>query len=224
MSYPTFDLTRSITKKQIVAASGLLLILFVIAHLLGNLYIYGGPESLNGYAQKLNQLGSIKYAFRWALFFIFLIHITFTILVVTENIKARGMSRYKVDNSRGPRSLSTRLMPYSGAYLIIYLIYHLYDFTLAPHHGPNSMINGMDLGLWGLVVNTFRDPFHSMFYVIAMGFLSLHLSHGVESVLQTFGFNDHRFTPKIKKFSNYFAFIIMAAYSSIPLYVLTCLK
>ena len=57
MSYQTFDIQRSITRKQTVALTGLLLILFVIAHLAGNLFIYGGPETFNGYAEKLEHLG-----------------------------------------------------------------------------------------------------------------------------------------------------------------------
>src|ERR1041385_638065 len=112
MSYPTFDFARSITKKQIVAVTGMLLIIFVIAHLAGNLLIYAGPQAFNGYAEHLNQLGLLKNVFEWALLFLFLIHISFTAFLVYENIKARGVNRYAVDASRGPRSIATRLMPY----------------------------------------------------------------------------------------------------------------
>jgi succinate dehydrogenase / fumarate reductase cytochrome b subunit len=220
MSYQTLDFSRSITKKQIVALTGLMLIVFVIMHLAGNLFVFGGPKVFNGYADKLVGFGGLLKAAEWGLFGVFLIHVTFTAFLVYENIVARGTTRYAVENSRGPRSLATRLMPYSGTYLVVYLIWHLYDFTWASHKGAMTVLHGESLGLYGLVVNTFKDPLHAWLYVVAMGFLALHLAHGVESCIQTFGFNDNRFSPKIKKFSQWFALIIMLAYSSIPLYIL----
>ena len=224
MSYQTFDIKRSITKKQTVAVTGLLLILFVIAHLVGNLLIYAGPEAFNGYAEHLDQLGIFKKIAEWGLFFIFLIHIERVTSLVVQNIRAAGgLKRYAVDNSRGPRSIATRLMPYSGTYLILYLIWHLYDFTWAKDE-TRSFIYGKSFGLYGLVVNSFKDPLHCWLYVIAMCFLGLHLAHGFESFIQTFGFNDSRFTPKIKKFSHLFALAIVIGFSSIPLYVLYFLK
>ena len=224
MSYQTLDFTRSITKKQIVALTGLMLIVFVLMHLAGNLFIFGGPKPFNTYAGTLEHFGILLKMAEWGLFFVFLIHVTFTAFVVCENIAARGMTRYAVDNSRGPRSIATRLMPYSGTYLVIYLIWHLFDFTWASHKGQLTFIHGKSLGLYGLVVNTFKDPMHSWLYVIAMGFLALHLAHGVESCIQTFGLNDKRFVAQFRKFSQWFALVIMLAYSSIPLYVLYILK
>ncbi len=224
MSCQTFDFNSSITKKQIVAVTGLLLILFVIFHLAGNLFIFGGPAAFNGYVEKMEDLGVLKTIAEWGLFFIFGIHMLTTAFLVVENIQARGVKRYVVDNSRGPRSLVTRLMPYSGSYLFLYLIWHLIDFSWANQHGLRSMIHGISYGLYGVVVNAFLDPLHSLLYVIAMCFLGLHLSHGILSFIQTFGFNDSRFTPGAKKFSRFFAFTMTLGYSSIPLYVLFILK
>ncbi len=224
MSYQTFDLKRSITSKQIVAVTGLMLIVFVIAHLAGNLFIYGGPQAFNGYAEKLVSFGIFVKIAEWGLFLVFLIHVERVTSLIVKNIRARGVNRYAVDNSKGPRSWATRLMPISGTYLVVYLIWHLCDFTWAGHHTAKSFIHGVDSGLYGLVVNTFKDPVHSYLYVIAMCFLGLHLAHGVQSFIQTFGFNDNRFTPKVKWFSNMFAVFIVVAYSSIPLYVLYILK
>ncbi|MBI3601911.1 MAG: succinate dehydrogenase cytochrome b subunit [Candidatus Omnitrophica bacterium] len=224
MSYQTFDFNSSITKKQIVALTGLVLIFFVVFHLAGNLFIYGGPAAFNGYVEKLDDLGVLKTIAEWGLFFVFGIHILTTAFLVLENIQARGISRYAVDNSKGPRSLATRLMPYSGSYLFLYVIWHLIDFSWADQQGPRSIIHGVSYGLYGVVVNAFKDPLHSMLYIIAMCFLGLHLAHGTQSFLQTFGFNDNRFTPCIKKFSRYFAVAMAAGYSSIPLYVLYVLK
>ena len=211
------SLTSSITKKQIVAVTGLCLVLFIIAHLVDNLFIYGGPEIFNGWAQKLHELGPLLWLMRIGLIVVFIAHVFVTYLLVIENIKARGGKAYQVNNA--PLSWAQRLMPYSGAYLFFYVIWHLLDFTLIDQHGERSFINGENQGIYGVVVNAFADPLHGLLYIIAMCFLGLHLAHGVESFIQTLGFNHARWAKGLKTFSQYFALAIVVAYSSVPIYV-----
>ena len=212
-----FQWNSSITKKQIVAVTGLALVFFIIMHLAGNLFIYGGPDAFNGYAKKLRSFGPVLWMMRAGLLAVFLIHVFVTYLLVLENIKARGPKRYQVDGQ--PLSWAQRLMPYSGAYLFFYIIWHLLDFTFIDQHGPFSFINGRSYGLYGVVVNAFVDPLHGLLYIIAMCFLGLHLAHGVESFIQTLGFNHARWARGLKCFSGYFALAVAAGYSSIPVYV-----
>ncbi len=214
----------SIAKKQIVALTGLLLITYVIGHLAGNLMIYGGPELFNYYAAKLKSLGPLLKAIEVLLFCIFLVHIWFTVLVVLENIRAKGgLVRYAVDKPVGKRSLATRIMPYSGIYILLFVVWHIFDFTLIDHEGARSYIAGKSQGLYGVVVNSFADPLHGMLYILAVCFLGMHLTHGVQSVIQTFGFNSPRYTPKVQVFSRWFALAMVVGYCSIPVYVLFCL-
>ena len=215
-----FPLT-SIHKKQIVAATGLLLILFVIVHLLGNLVIYMGPEAFNAYAKKLASLKQIRILAELGLGAIFLTHIYFTALLVHENVKARGgAQRYAVDQAVGQRSLFTRLMPISGLYIFGFVIWHILDFTLIDHHGVRSMINGISYGVYGVVVNAFKDPVHSSLYIIAVIFLGMHLAHGCQSVVQTFGLEQARSGKRFIVFSRITGFLVAFGFTSIPLYVL----
>jgi succinate dehydrogenase / fumarate reductase cytochrome b subunit len=171
----------------------------------------------NGYAKMLHSLGPLLWVMRIGLISVFLTHVSFTYLLVMENIKARGTQRYKVENP--PLSLAQRLMPYSGVYLFFYVIWHLLDFTLIDQHGPRSFINGHAYGIYGVVVNAFADPLHGLLYILAMCFLGLHLAHGVESFIQTLGFNHARWAKGLKTFSQYFALAMVIAYSSVPVYV-----
>ncbi len=210
----------SIGRKQIVATTGLLLILFIIAHLAGNLLIFLGPEAFNHYAHKLAGLRPGFYVVEVGLAGVFIIHIYFTALLVLENIAARSQ-RYSVYNPKGERSLAAKLMPYTGTFLLAFLIWHLTDFTFADKYGPRSFLpDGKSYELYGLVYNSFADPVHSILYILAMMCLGFHLGHGVESFIQTFGFNHPVCTPKIKKFGYYFALVITLGYSSIPVYVM----
>ncbi len=210
----------SIGKKQIVAATGLLLILYLIVHLAGNLFIYAGPYVFNGYADKLHSLRPFLYVVEYGLLFVFLIHMYFTVWVVLENINAR-QKKYAVYQPVGERSLATRLMPYTGTFLFSFIVWHLLDFTFMDQGGPRSIVsNGISLGIYGVVYNSFREPLHSAGYILARGCLGLHLSHGTQSFFQTFGFNHPRYTPLISKISNALGFLIAFGFSTIPVYVL----
>ena len=214
-------LNSSIGKKQIVAATGLLLIGFVIAHLAGNLFMYGGPGAFNAYARKLASFRPFLYVIEWGLLAVFLIHIYVTILLVWENIQARGGNRYKVYQPVGERSLATRLMPYTGTFILFFVIWHLLDFTFVDHEGPLSIMpDGRRLGLYGIVYNSFCDPLHSIGYIMAMICVGLHLSHGIQSFSQTFGLTPESWAPRIRKISDLIAILITVGYSSIPVYVL----
>ncbi|MCR4337769.1 MAG: succinate dehydrogenase cytochrome b subunit [Candidatus Omnitrophica bacterium] len=211
--------SSSIGRKQIVAATGLILILFILGHLAGNLFIYFGPEAFNHYAKKLAGLRPFLYLIEFGLLGIFLIHMYFTVLLVLENIKARGQT-YRLKKDKGNPAWATKWMAYTGTLILVFVIYHLLDFTFTDHHGPRSMlVDGQSYGLYGVVYNSFLNPLHSFFYIICMIAVGTHLSHGVESFVQTFGFNHPRYTPKILKFSQCFAVVVTLGYSSIPIYI-----
>ena len=213
-------INSSIGKKQIVAVTGLLLVGFVIGHLAGNLFIYAGPEAFNGYAKKLQSLRPGLYGIEFGLLFLFFIHMWLTSLIVLENIRARSR-QYAVVQSVGERSLSTRLMPFSGTVILSFVIWHLVDFTFADHNGPRSIMpNGESLGLYGVVYNAFCDPIHSILYIIAMIALGMHLRHGIQSFAQTFGFNHPSHTPCIHTVSKALGILVTVGYSSIPVYIL----
>src|SRR5436309_14046947 len=79
----------SVGKKMIVAVTGLILILFVIGHLLGNLQIFIGPDWINGYSQHLRDLGRLLWLIRMFLLATVIVHIYVTIRLVMDNRRAR---------------------------------------------------------------------------------------------------------------------------------------
>src|SRR5207249_10730562 len=79
----------SIGKKMIVAITGVILILFVIGYLLGNLQIFLGPDWINGYSQHLRDLGPLLWAIRLFLLCTVVIHIYVTIQLAIANRRAR---------------------------------------------------------------------------------------------------------------------------------------
>jgi len=212
-------LSSSIAKKQTVAITGFLLIFFIITHLGGNLFIYAGPAVFNSYAHKLHSLGPLLLIPRTLLFLIFLIHIFVIHILVIQNIKARGgLKRYAIDQAVGKRSLGERIILWSGIYILVFVIFHILDFAMSDQHGSRSFLYGKSYGLYGVVFNSFRDPVHGLLYIVAVFFLGMHLSHGVQSIIQTSGFRP-KWAHMFQKCSNYFAVIMVTGYSSIPVYV-----
>lgn len=211
----------SIGRKQIVAVTGLLLIFYLVIHLAGNLLLLAGPEVYNNYGKKLVSLRPALYGAEFLLLVIFVVHMWVTYLLVMENIRSRGTVGYRVKGTKGERSFATQIMPYTGAIILAFVIYHLWDFTfVSPQSGRSIFADGVDYGLYGLVYNAFSDPVHSTIYIIAMMCIGFHLSHGISSFCQTFGIDHPKFTPAIRLFSYFFGALIGWSYSMIPLYVL----
>ena len=212
-------LKSSIGRKQIVAVTGLLLIGYLIIHLAGNFLLYFGPELFNKYAETLGSLRPGLTFIEIGLLLVFISHIYVTSTLVLENIRARSTD-YTVKRNQGERSWATRLMPFTGTFLLAFVIWHIYDFSLVDKHGVRSFMYGKSYGLYGIVYNSFVNPMHSTMYIIAMFCLGFHLWHGVESFMQTFGWNDAKRMYTVRTISQWFAAAMTLGFSSIPVYIM----
>lgn len=216
-------LGSSIFRKQVIAVTGLAMVLFLIVHLSGNLLIYGGPEALNNYTKKLHDLGWFLWALRLGLIAAFVIHVWLTVTLWRENV-ARRPEGYEGGAPKGDRSFAAYTMRYTGILVAVFLILHLYDFTFGSKTGPQSVVASVDpgesLGLFGLVWNSFKDWWRVPLYLLAMAGVGAHLSHAVQSTFQTFGFNHDRFTRWVKIISIALGVIVTLGFASIPLYVM----
>jgi succinate dehydrogenase / fumarate reductase cytochrome b subunit len=203
-----------------MGASGLMLVGFAVAHLLGNLLIFFGPDALNAYAQKLEHLGVLLWAARISLLAAAAAHIATGIQLAHENRAARPIGYRK------QQSLSTtwaaKTMALSGALLLAYIIYHLLHFTFGVTH-PSAANLTDHLGrhdVYSMVVLGFQDLPVSIGYILAMGLLSSHLAHGIASMFQSIGLTDERARPALEGASRLIALGLFIGYSSIPLAVM----
>jgi succinate dehydrogenase / fumarate reductase cytochrome b subunit len=211
----------SVGRKMIVAATGVILILFVIGHLLGNLQIYLGPEWINAYSQHLRDLGPILWMIRGFLLVSVILHIYFTILLAIENRRARP-DAYR-DRNYVKASWASRHMAMSGLVVLAFIIFHLLHFT-ARKFNPQFPLLKLDplnrYDVFSMMVYGFQNVYVSAFYVIGLFLLTLHLTHGSSSFFQSLGLNDERLTPKLALGGRIFAWLLFAGYASIPLAVL----
>jgi succinate dehydrogenase / fumarate reductase cytochrome b subunit len=206
---------------MIVAATGLVLILFVIGHLLGNLQIFLGPEWINSYAEHLRQLGPFLWIIRGVLLIVVLLHIYYTIRLAIENRRARP-ERY-VRKETVKATIASRSMVLSGLILLAFIIYHLLHFSVRvtdPRFAtlPRDPLNHYDV--YSMMVLGFSHPLVSAFYILSMFLLCLHLSHGSSSFFQSLGLNNKKLTPQLARCGRVFAWLLFVGYSSIPAAVL----
>lgn len=211
----------SVGRKVIVAVTGVILILFVIGHLLGNLQIYLGPEWINAYSQHLRDLGPLLWLIRIFLFVSVILHIYFTILLAIENKRARPED-YR-DRNYVKASWASRHMVVSGLVVLAFIIYHLLHFT-ARKFNPQFPLLKLDplnrYDVYSMMVYGFQNVYASAFYVVGLFLLTLHLTHGSSSYFQSLGFNNERLTPKLAIGGRIFAWLIFIGYVSIPIAVL----
>ena len=205
---------RSLVGKKIVmAVTGVILFLFVVGHLLGNLQIFDGPERLNAYSAFLKKLGEILWAIRAILLISLILHVIASIQVSVASLKARPVGY--ADKKRIETSFAARTMIWSGPLIFFYVVYHLMMFTFLTT-GPGYS----ETDVYRNEVLAFRVPAISIVYVLAMLFLGLHLYHGAWSMLHTLGASSPKYRVLRRTVAPIVAILITAGYIAIPIAIL----
>lgn len=200
----------SIAKKQVVALTGLALVGFLFTHLAGNLQMLKGAKAFDGYAAFLESQGPLLWVAEAGLAAVFLIHIVWGLMVTLENVRARPVP-YEVAVSAGGRTPGSASMRYSGAITLVFLVVHVITFKLmGPEPGEGS--------LYSWVMFNFKHPAYMGFYVGAMLFLLLHMSHGIQSAFQTLGVSHPRYTPWIRAGGVAVALLLAGGFGMFPVW------
>lgn len=208
----------SIGRKWIVALTGLVLIAYVLGHLAGNLQIFWSPERINSYAVFLHSLGPILWAIRLFLLAVFVIHIYFTIQLALENRKARSQKYLEQVPQRS--TTASRTMAISGLIVLCFVIYHLLHFTVQVDSAIIQKDAEGHTNVYNMVILGFQNPFASIFYLLGLFLLCMHLSHGFSSFVQTLGLNSRATASALSIGGVVLAWAVFAGYASIPIAVL----
>ncbi len=215
----------SLGKKYIMAISGGAMFLFVIAHLLGNLQIFLGREAINRYGHFLQSNMEIVWPARLGLLLMLVLHVWSAIKLTAENRAARPVTYHHYEVVAA--SYASRTMMMSGLIVFFFIVYHLLHFTVQVREINWTGQNFLELhdakdrhDVYGMMVLGFSNRWVSLFYVIAMALLSLHLSHGVRSMFQSLGWKKRGYAGTIDGFATGIALFIFLGYISIPISVL----
>jgi len=210
-------LSDSIGRKVVMAITGLLMVLFVVGHMLGNWSIFAGANGINTYAEKLHGLPVVVWATRVVMLAAVLFHLVISIQITLENSKANP-SKYAVDRSLRA-TFAGKNMIWTGLLLGAFIVFHLFHFTIRSIPGM-EIVQVQELSgrfdVFAMVAGAFGKAFTAVVYVVAMVSLFLHLSHGVQSTFQSMGLNNPKTMPGFVKFGTVLSVIFLLGYGSIP--------
>jgi succinate dehydrogenase / fumarate reductase cytochrome b subunit len=211
--------TSSIGRKFLMAITGLILTSFAFGHLVGNLQIFGEPDRINGYAHFLQSLGPVLWLVRLALLAAVGIHIWAAVVLTLESKCARGPKDYGVHRWL-EAAWASRYMRMSGLVVLVFIVYHILHFTvgLAGNEYYKGTLEAVVLShdvrefgfplatkgtevhdVYSMIFIGFSHPLVAGFYILATGLLAVHLLHGMESLFQTLGLRNAKWSSYLRK-------------------------
>lgn len=212
--------TSTVGSKMLVAVTGLLLTGFVIAHMIGNLKVFAGPDAINDYAAFLKSLGPLLWVARIGLLTVFVLHLFLALKLKKRSVDARPIGY--AYQSTIQASVSSRTMAWTGLAILAFLIFHLAHYTFG--WVGTVQVDGKSVGylelhdpkdpmrhdVYSMVIHGFRQPVVSILYIVAQLLLLMHLGHGIPSTFQSLGLNTPRTQRAIRALGWLIAFVIVA--------------
>jgi succinate dehydrogenase / fumarate reductase cytochrome b subunit len=200
----------TIGRKVVMAASGIVLVVYLLAHTAGNLLVFRGPQAINDYAHFLQSSAALLWTVRIILLLSlgFHVHSAWTLSRDARAARPTEYRRLEKQTSGWP----ARSMGWGGALLLLFVIYHILHFTTGtvhPRFVPGEVYDNLITG--------FRVPAVAGFYLLAMVALGLHLRHGAWSVFQTLGVSHPHLSPLRRRLAVLLAFLVPVGLAVIPL-------
>lgn len=213
----------TIGKKVSMALSGLVLVLFVLGHMAGNLKLFAGIDPSSGdykiddYGRFLRAIGAemlghsgVLWLVRVVLLACLVVHVVSGIQLARLNRRAKPIG-YKNPKYRSANAAS-RTMLYGGLFLLVFIVFHIFHFTTGQLHF-SGFVEGQ---VYANVFYAFRNVFTAGFYVVSMGLLAAHLYHGTWSMFQTLGVDTPSWNHGIRTAAKLVALALFVGFSSVP--------
>jgi succinate dehydrogenase / fumarate reductase, cytochrome b subunit len=210
----------AVGKKWIMAVSGIILLGYVLAHMIGTLKVFLGRDQINTYAEWLRDLGEpalprtvVLWAMRTVVIAAFFVHIVAAYQLTRMNQAARPV-KYQSPRDYVAANFASRTMRWTGVIIGLFLIYHLLDQTWGPAN--SHFVRG--------------DPYHNMFdsfqrvpvaivYIVANIALGIHVFHGAWAMFNSLGINNPKYNPWKRYFAGGLATVLTVGYVSMPLLI-----
>lgn len=235
----------TIFNKVLMAATGAILVLFLVGHCVGNLQVFLGKEVFNTYAHFLQATGELLWVVRLVLLGSVILHVIASLKLKFLNNSAKPEG-YRV-KSYVKSTLYSRSMIYTGILIFLFAVYHLLHFTarvtdpeyatFEESYGPKLQTQAfvekegeiltVNAGegifqrhdAYKMVITGFSTWYVSVVYILFVLFVGLHLSHAVQSMFQTLGWNGPKITPLLVTFSKVLGWGLFVGFSSVPIAV-----
>jgi succinate dehydrogenase / fumarate reductase, cytochrome b subunit len=210
----------TVGKKAVMAVSGLIMLGYLVAHVMGNLKVFFGPGEFNAYGHWLRTMGEPVLHYEWALW---IVRVVLLAAVVGHAVSAYQLSRRDIKarptpyaHKRRRASYATRTMRWGGIIVALFIVWHLLDLTTLTVNE-----NAQPGHPYENVVATFSTWYGNVIYIVAMLAVGLHIRHGFFSAAQTLGVGNATRDRALKALANILALVLTAGFVSVPVAVMT---
>ncbi|MFI6284141.1 succinate dehydrogenase [Streptomyces sp. NPDC051018] len=210
----------TVGKKTVMAVSGLIMLAYLVAHVMGNLKVFFGPDEFNAYGHWLRTMGAPVLHHEWALW---IVRIVLLAAVVAHAVSAYQLSRRdirarpeKYVHRRRRSSYATRTMRWGGIIVALFIVWHILDLTTLTVNE-----NAQPGRPYENVVATFSTWYGNVIYLVAMLAVGLHIRHGFWSAAQTLGAGSATRDRALKAVANGLALVLTAGFVAVPVAVMT---
>ena len=212
--------TSSVFKKIVMAVSGIIMVLYLIAHVIGNLKAFSGRDAFNDYSAWIRTVGNpavpgetTLWVIRIVLLAAVVAHFWAAVSLWRQAKRARPQSY--VTKKSVAQSYASRTMRWGGVIVLLFIVYHILDLTTGTVNP-----DGHDTTPYDRLVASFSNPFVTAFYALAVILLGMHLRHGIWSATQTLGQSNRRREKTVNLFALAFATLLTLGFLLVPLSVL----
>lgn len=217
MASPATFFGSSVGKKIVMAITGVVLSVFVLGHMAGNLqaFLPNGPEALDHYGAFLKEMlhGAGIWFVRGGLLVAVVLHAWAYLTLTTKSLSARPKGYAVTDYEEA--TFASRSMRWTGPILAGFIVYHLLHMTTGtvhPHFVEGKVYQNLVTGLVSVPV--------ALFYIVAMGCLAFHLWHGVWSLFQTLGVGHPKYMAAAHVLAVVLTILVAGGFVVVPLAVL----
>lgn len=201
-------------KKVVMGLTGLIMVGFLVAHMVGNLQAFLGPEKLDAYGAMLHgPLHEVVLLSRAVLLLAVVLHIitAYQLTMLDRSARPAAYAR-KVPQAA---TLASRTLRVGGVLLLVFIFFHLLHFTVGSVHP--DFIEGR---VFHNLVSGLSQPVVALFYIVAMLSLGLHLFHGAWSSFRTLGLSQASPHPLQRPVALGLALVLWLGFTVIPVAVL----
>jgi succinate dehydrogenase / fumarate reductase cytochrome b subunit len=205
----------AVGKKIVMGVTGLIGVGFVIVHSLGNLLVFRGPDAINSYSHFLKSTGELLWALRIVLIVAVILHVIAAVQLTRQSRAARPIGYVKLEPQVA--TIASRTMRWGGALLLVFIVLHILHFTTGTIR-PAGVFSPRDV--YANIVLSFRIWWVTLFYVISMVALGLHIFHGAWSAVRSIGVSPSSPEESRRRISLVIALFVWAAFTVVPLAVI----
>jgi len=209
--------SSSIGTKVLIGTTGLLLFLYLLLHLAGNLLVFAGQETFNEYAHTLISNPLVVPA-EIGLLAVFVVHIYKAVRMWLRNQAARpvGYEQKRWAGHTSRKTLSSATMIWTGLLILVFVGVHLQQFKFGPWY---EIGDPPVRDLYRTEADVFTSPIWVGVYVLCMILVGLHLRHGISSAFQSLGADHPVYTKRLVTGGTIVAVLIAAGFAIIPIWI-----